>query len=108
MDGEFPGVSSGLVAGMTIVLVGSGEVGDVTYGDSLVGRRWENPWWGASANNMTQSGEGMVCEGQGMELTWNMPRLCWNGAIRALGYALCYIFCSFLCLDQLHADKLYD
>lgn len=46
MDGEFPGVSLGLVAGTTIVLVGSSELGDVTYGDSLVGRRWESPWWG--------------------------------------------------------------
>lgn len=67
MDGEFPGVSLGLVAGTTVVLVGSGDLGDVTYGDSLVGRRWRS-LVGAPANNMTQSGEGMVCEGQGMEL----------------------------------------
>lgn len=31
---------------------------------------------GAPANNMTRSGEGMVCEGQGMELR----------AARSLGY----------------------
>lgn len=43
MDGEFPGVSLGLIGGTTIVLVGSGELGDVIYGDSLVGRMTENP-----------------------------------------------------------------
>lgn len=46
MDGEFPGVSLGLIGGTTIVLVGSGELGDVIYGDSMVGRRSENSWWG--------------------------------------------------------------
>lgn len=46
MDGEFPGVSLGLIGGTTMVLVGSGELRDVIYGDSMVGRRSENSWWG--------------------------------------------------------------
>lgn len=38
MEEEFPGASLGLIGSTTIVPVGSGELGDVTCGDSLVGR----------------------------------------------------------------------
>lgn len=68
MDGAFPGVSLGLIGSTTIVPVGSGELGDVTYGDSLVGRRWENSWCGPLQMSWPRGGEGRVCEGQATEL----------------------------------------
>lgn len=46
IDEEFLGVLLGLLGCATIVLVDPDELGGETYGDTPVGRRWENFWWG--------------------------------------------------------------